>query len=93
MPGRDDGLWVLWPHYFDAKLSRQAGRRVPSSLAISKPDAAWIQSAAKKAGFQADLEEDAIHPSIPYRKVGRVLVQKDGAKEAAIKQIATAMQP
>ncbi|MGB1586286.1 MAG: signal recognition particle subunit SRP19/SEC65 family protein [Thermoplasmatota archaeon] len=92
MPGRDDGLWVLWPHYFDARLSRKAGRRVPSHLAISKPDAAWIQSAAKKAGFEADLDEEACHPSIPYKVVGRVLVQKRGSKEAALQAIAKQMQ-
>ena len=92
MPGRDDGLWVLWPHQFDARRSRSAGRRVPSSLAVSKPDAAWLQSAAKKAGFEAELQEDSIHPSIPYRKVGRVLVRKDGAKEDALRKIAQALQ-
>ena len=92
MPGRSDGLWVFWPRYFDARLSRAEGRRVPTSLAVSKPEAAWVHSAAKKAGFEADLDENAKHPGVPYKVVGCVFVKQQGSKEAALQAVARQMQ-
>lgn len=82
---------VLWPRYFDARSSRQAGRRVPAALGVKDPDAAWIASAARKAGFEATVEEGARHPSIPYKVTGRVLVGKTAAKEAVIRSVAEQM--
>lgn len=82
---------VLWPRYFDQALSRAEGRRVPTALAVKKPDAKWVAAAAKKAGFKPDLEEKAHHPGLPYKKPGRVLVPKKGSKEQVIKQVAQKM--
>lgn len=82
---------VLWPRYFDAKLSRQAGRRVPESLAVRKPDASWIASAAKKLKISPEKDDDARDPRKPYEKCGRVLVKKQGSKEATIKMVAEQM--
>lgn len=92
MVKRGDERFVLWPRYFNAKLSRAQGRRVRSDQAVKDPDAAWIASAAKKAGFEPDVEEDATDPRVPYRKVGRVLVPKKGSKEQAIQAVAKQMQ-
>ena len=55
---------VLWPHYFDRRLSRAEGRRVKSELAVKEPDAKWVEAAARKAGLDATLEEKAHHPSL-----------------------------
>lgn len=92
MPGRDDGLWVVWPHQFDARRSRAEGRRVPVSLAVQKPDAKWVESAAKKAGFEPTLEEDARHSGRPFEACGRVLIPASGSKEDALRKIAQQMQ-
>ncbi len=89
MVSKGQNKLVLWPHYFDARRSRTAGRRVPSSLAVNEPDARWVESAARKAGFDVTLEENAKHPSVPYRAVGRVVVSKSDTKEAIIRQVAT----
>ena len=86
-----DKAVVLWPRYFNAKLSRAQGRRVPRSVAVKDPDAKWIEAAAKKAGFRATLEEDATDPRLPFKPVGRVLVEKDGSKEAVIQAVAKQM--
>lgn len=91
MVSRDGGRLVLWPRYFDASLTRAAGRRVPQSLAVREPDAKWVASAAKKAGLEPDVEEEARHPSIPYRVVGRVLVAAEGGKEAVLRRVAEQM--
>lgn len=84
--------FALWPSYFDRERSRAAGRRVPESLAVSKPDAPWIENAARKLGLEPQLEEKAVHPSIPYDKVGRVLVDKKGSKEQVVKLVAKRMR-
>ena len=91
MVSRGDDTVVLWPRYFDAKASRKEGRRVPASLAVSKPDAKWIESAAKKAGLEPVLQEDACHPCRPHKAMGRVLVPKDRPKEAILKAVAEQM--
>lgn len=91
MVSKGDDTIVLWPRYFDASVSRAAGRRVPKALAVKKPDAAWVNSAAKKAGFDPELQGKAKHPAIPWKVVGRVLVKGD-SKEAVIRRIAQAMQ-
>jgi signal recognition particle subunit SRP19 len=83
---------VLWPQYFDRRLSRAEGRRVSAALAVKEPDAKWIEAAAKKAGLDATLEEKANHPSLPYDRPGRVLVKKAGPKESLIGQVAKVMR-
>lgn len=59
---------------------------------MREPDAAWIASAATKAGFEATLEDEAKDPFVPYKVVGRVIVAKTDAKEATIKAVAAMMQ-
>lgn len=88
---RGDDIVVLWPRYFDRRLSRAQGRRVPSDLAVREPDAKWIESAAKKAGFDATLEESATDPRVPYRTGGRVVLSGKGDKEATIRKVAAQM--
>ena len=86
------GKFVLWPAYFDRERSRGDGRRVPDALAVRQPDAPWIENAARKLGLEPELEEKAVHPSIPYEKVGRVLVAKKGSKEQVLRQVAERMR-
>lgn len=83
--------FVLWPHYFDAALSRAAGRRVSEAAAVQSPDAAWIETVAKRLNLNPELEEKACHPSVPYERSGRVLVAKKGSKESVIKLVAAKM--
>ncbi|MHB1261074.1 MAG: signal recognition particle subunit SRP19/SEC65 family protein [Thermoplasmatota archaeon] len=84
--------FVLWPAYFDRERSRADGRRVPDSVAVRAPDAQWIETAARKLGLDPQVEENAVHPSIPYEKVGRVLVSKKGSKEQVLKLVGARMR-
>jgi signal recognition particle subunit SRP19 len=79
--------FVLWPHYFDASLTRKQGRRVPDTVAVRSPDAEWLETAAKRLDLAPELEEKAAHPSIPYERSGRVLVSRKGPKEAVIRRV------
>ncbi len=92
MVSKGDDTVVLWPRYFDASVSRAAGRRVSKELAVKKPDAAWVNSAAKKAGLNPELEAKAKHPAIPWKVTGRILIKGKGNKEEVIRKVAEAMQ-
>ena len=86
------GKFVLWPAYFDRSRSRADGRRVPDAMAVREPDAPWVENAARKLGLEPEVEEKAVHPSIPYEKMGRVLVAKKGSKEQILRQVAQRMR-
>lgn len=92
MASKGSDRFVLWPAYFDRSRSRAAGRRVPDSLAVREPDAAWVESAARKLGLDPQVEEKAAHPSIPYERAGRVLVARKGSKEQVVRQVAERMR-
>lgn len=70
---------VLWPAYFDASLSRSAGRRVPVEQAIEEPAVDEIATAVQQVGYDAVIERHKTY-SREYEPRGRVLVQ--GADDA-----------
>ena len=84
--------FVLYPRYFDARLSRAEGRRVAEDLAVRDPDSQWIENAARKLGLEPEVEEKKAHSAVPYEKAGRVLVAKKGSKETVIKMVAEKMR-
>lgn len=89
MPGRDEGLLVLWPHYFDVELSRGQGRRVPKDLAVEKPRAQDIAKAARSLGLQVTMDDAAKPPAFWHARQGRVLVAgAEDPKEEILKQVA-----
>ncbi|MEA3203518.1 MAG: signal recognition particle subunit [Thermoplasmata archaeon] len=83
--------FALWPRYFDRSLSRGQGRRVPESLAVKGPDSAWVEAVARKLGLDPQREERAKHPGAPEVS-GRVLVAKQGSKEATLRLVAQRMR-
>lgn len=78
---------VIYPCYFDQKLKRSEGRRVPKDLAVPSPDLNSIVSAVKKAGLNP-VVEDKSHPAFWLDKKGRVRVRYLGPKEELLKKIA-----
>lgn len=81
-----DGERILYPCYFDTKLKRSEGRRVPLSAGIEKSDIKEIYRAAKKLGLAARTEEGR-HPAHWTGKGGRVIVGWEGSKEDLIRKI------
>lgn len=89
MPGRDEGVLVLWPHYFDAELTRREGRRVAKDLAVEKPRVQDVAKAARSVGVQVTLDEAAKPPRFWDQRKGRVLVAgAEVPKEELLKQVA-----
>ncbi len=91
MVSKGDDTVVLWPRYFDRSVSRAAGRRVPKAMAVKRPDAAWVNSAAKKAGYKPELQAKVRHPAMPWKIMGRVLVVSEDGKEQVIRKVAAVM--
>lgn len=83
---------VLYPHYFDANLSRAQGRRVGQDVAVSGPDCKWIEVAAKRANLTCTVEDQARAPRLAYEKTGRVLVEKTASKESIVDAVAKQMR-
>jgi signal recognition particle subunit SRP19 len=65
---------VIWPAYFDAELSRSAGRRVPLDLAVPEPTVDELAEAVRQVGYDAVIERDKTYPR-EYEPRGRVLVK------------------
>ena len=73
---------TLWTGYFDSKLSRSGGRRVPKATSIPKPTLEAVAWAARSAGVRKMRQEpEASHPSRPHAKEGRLVMPPGHALE------------
>lgn len=88
MVSRGEDKYVIWPIYFDKSFSRLNGRKISKKYAIEKPSIEDIAKAAKSLGLNPILEKSASHPSRPFKKDGRILIDKKDAKSKLLVQIA-----
>ncbi len=79
---------VLYPAYFDLRLSRGDGRMVPKKEAIEGPTAQMIYEAVKSLGLDCILELDKSYPRFWYRSDGRVLAEPKLKKHNLIVKVA-----
>jgi signal recognition particle subunit SRP19 len=80
---RDSRKMRIWARYFDSKLSRSNGRRVPKEASIPNPSLDAIIWAARDAGIsKMKREEDAKHPSRPFSKEGMLILSTKDALES-----------
>ena len=91
---------TLWTGYFDSRLSRSNGRRVPKQASIPKPTLESVVWAARSAGVRMMRQEPEVsHPSRPHAKEGRLVmppshvfeVTGTSSKEGAMQAIGTAL--
>jgi len=80
--------YVLWPIYFDCRLSRRQGRRVPRENAVKNPSVEDVAKAAKKLELDPEVEADAAHPSRWWQREGRVLVKQADSKTVIVRDVA-----
>jgi len=88
MVSKDEDKYVIWPIYFDKSVSRLNGRKVAKKHAVEKPSVEDIAKAAKSLGLNPALEKTVSHPSQPWKKDGRILIDKKGSKSKLLAQIA-----
>jgi len=74
---------AVWPGYFDAKVSRRSGRRVPKDSSVLKPDLEGLFIASRALGLRKVKREEFVsHPKRPHAKEGRLWVSKRGASDS-----------
>jgi signal recognition particle subunit SRP19 len=87
---------IIWTRYFDSKLSRSEGRRVPKEASIPNPSLDAIVWAARDVGLsKMKRDSEASHPSRPHNNEGRLIlstqeaisVTKAGSKEGVMQSI------
>ncbi|MCS7385906.1 MAG: signal recognition particle protein Srp19 [archaeon GB-1867-005] len=83
---------VVWPIYFNSKVSRSYGRKVPLSLSVEDPKLEEVVEAARKAGFNPITEVDKAYPKMWWKEKGRILVEKRASKTKILKEIALALK-
>jgi signal recognition particle subunit SRP19 len=81
---------VIYPAYFDAALTRSAGRRVPADLAVEEPEVEEIAKAVQQVGYDAVIESDKSYSREGHRQRGRVLVKNpdDDSKNDIVQAVA-----
>jgi len=92
MVSKDEGKYVIWPVYFDKLATRLDGRRVSKKHAVEKPSIEHIIKAAKSLGLNPIMEKNAAHPSHPWKKEGRILIDKKDSKSKILIQIANRLR-
>jgi len=83
---------VLYPAYFDLKVTRDRGRRIAKRDAVEAPDAHMLFEAVKSLGLDCILELDKSHPRFWQRRGGRVLVEPKLSKTELIDKVAAKLK-
>ncbi|MGQ9588088.1 MAG: signal recognition particle subunit SRP19/SEC65 family protein [Thermoplasmata archaeon] len=83
---------VLWPAYFDLRISRAKGRRVSKKDGIESPNAQMLFEAVKALGLDCILELEKSYPRFWYRGGGRVLVEPKLKKAELIDRVASKLK-
>jgi signal recognition particle subunit SEC65 len=79
----DPSKMSIWTGYFDSRLSRSAGRRVPKEASAPNPTLETVAWAAKAVGIsKMKRETDASHPSRPHLSEGRLVLSTQDALSA-----------
>ena len=79
----DPSKMSLWTGYFDSKLSRSSGRRVPREASVPNPTLETVAWAAKSVGIsKMKRDAEASHPSRPHQQEGRLVLSTQEALSA-----------
>lgn len=79
---------VLYPSYFELKISRGKGRMVAKRNAVEGPSAQLIYEAVKSLGLDCILELEKPYPRFWYKAGGRVLVEPKLKKHDLMEKVA-----
>ncbi|UCE91602.1 MAG: signal recognition particle protein Srp19 [Methanobacteriota archaeon] len=83
---------VLWPSYFDSRISRCCGRRVPKKDAVEAPSARMVYDSVRTLGYDCILELEKAYPRYWFRREGRVLVEPKLSKSELIAKVAAGLR-
>jgi len=77
---------ILWLDYFNSKLSKANGRKVPLNLAVSSPTLDELVESVKKLGFDAEPVK-AKYPKRYFIESGYVSINKVKGKNIVLKEV------
>lgn len=83
---------IIWPSYFDVKLSRADGRRLKKASCIENPDIQKISDALRSLNLKHEVQSDKSFPSRWFKKEGRVLVETDMTKMKLLNAISNKLK-
>ncbi len=66
--------FIIYPEYFDSRLSQRLGRKVPLELAIENPTLEELYEAVKSLKLTAFIEKEKSRPSNWFERKGRIKV-------------------
>jgi len=69
-------VYVIWTVYFDRKLSKKRGRKIPKNKAIQKPTLEELIEAANKLGLEVINSKKAKYPACWWMDAGYIMVKK-----------------
>jgi len=70
--------WVIYPEYFDARLSRRLGRKISLEYSIEAPSIDEVLEAVRKAKLRIiRIERDKKHPANWLEARGRLVIFKE----------------
>ncbi|MBE6524262.1 MAG: signal recognition particle protein Srp19 [Thermoplasmata archaeon] len=67
---------TVWPEYFDIKLTRAQGRRLPKNLCVENPSLDLIAKGAMMLDLEYEILENMSYPKFPRAKHGCVRVER-----------------
>ncbi|MHA1346779.1 MAG: signal recognition particle subunit SRP19/SEC65 family protein [Candidatus Heimdallarchaeaceae archaeon] len=70
--------FALYPEYFDKKLSKKEGRKVPRSKAVENSNLSKIVYACKYLELNYTIEKDKQYSKNWWKSEGRVVVKPEG---------------
>ncbi|MFX0096759.1 MAG: signal recognition particle subunit SRP19/SEC65 family protein [Candidatus Hodarchaeota archaeon] len=89
---RKRGVLILWPVYFDSRISRNSGRRIPLKNAIEAPKLDELVKVARALKLEYEVESEASHPRFWWRKEGRITIKGSTEKSSILKQFSTRLR-
>jgi len=83
---------IVWPVYIDAHKTRKEGRILAKGDSVWAPDLREMVRAAEELGLSPTYEDEKAYPRLWWEHTGRLLIDVNGAKRKAIRQIAHAIK-
>jgi signal recognition particle subunit SRP19 len=90
---RKSGNYYVYPAYFEADRTREAGRRIPKKLALPSVDSSMISQAAKRLRLEHTVRPEARYPRNWWGTPGLVLIKKTdkSSKMRLLRELAKTM--
>jgi len=81
---RKKRYFVLYPEYFDKKLTRNQGRKVPKNKAVDDCSLAKLVFACKHLNYDYVVEKEKKYSKNWWNSEGRILINPESVKNKSV---------